>query len=149
MTTNRAIRASDQDREHVVDILRTQYSEGRLTLDEFDERITAAYAGKTWGDLLDLTRDLPDEVRLGADQAPAAAGDQRAPAERSLWPAFRLVPLVPLLLAAVLLSSLAWGGMGHGPGHHHFVPFFPIWPLLLITLLFLRSGRWRRRGWHR
>jgi hypothetical protein len=45
MTTDHSIRASDQDREQVVEILRGQYTEGRLTLEEFDERTSAAYAG--------------------------------------------------------------------------------------------------------
>lgn len=57
--TDRNIRASDMDREGVVTILRDAHAEGRLTLDEFDERTTAAYAAKTWGDLEDLTTDLP------------------------------------------------------------------------------------------
>ncbi|HEY6791036.1 MAG TPA: DUF1707 domain-containing protein, partial [Trebonia sp.] len=39
------IRASDHDRDAVVATLRDAFSEGRLTLDEFQERTTAAYAG--------------------------------------------------------------------------------------------------------
>lgn len=65
--TDRAIRASDQERESVVDVLRDAYTDGRLTLDEFDERTSAAYAAKTWADLRDLTADLPAEPLLGAD----------------------------------------------------------------------------------
>jgi len=57
--TDRGIRASDMDRESVVAILREAHAEGRLTLDEFEERTSAAYAAKTWGDLEDLTADLP------------------------------------------------------------------------------------------
>jgi hypothetical protein len=61
------IRASDHDRDAVVDTLRDAFSEGRLTLDEFQERSTAAYAGRTWGDLRELTTDLPVQPPLGAD----------------------------------------------------------------------------------
>jgi hypothetical protein len=57
--TDRDIRASDMDREGVVTILRDAHAEGRLTLEEFDERTSAAYAARTWGELADLTADLP------------------------------------------------------------------------------------------
>lgn len=61
------IRASDRDRDAVVGTLRDAFAEGRLTLDEFQERTTAAYAGRTWGDLRELTGDLPVQPPLGAD----------------------------------------------------------------------------------
>jgi hypothetical protein len=64
---DRPIRASDQERESVVDVLRDAYTDGRLTLDEFEERMSAAYAAKTWTDLRHLTGDLPVEPLLGAD----------------------------------------------------------------------------------
>src|SRR3984957_19930290 len=67
MATDDPIRASDADREVVVDALREAYSEGRLTLDEFDERMSAAYASRTWGELRELTVDLPSQPVLGAD----------------------------------------------------------------------------------
>ena len=65
--TDRPIRASDKERESVVDVLRDAYTEGRLTLEEFEERTSAAYASKTWADLRELTVDLPVEPVLGAD----------------------------------------------------------------------------------
>jgi hypothetical protein len=76
--TDRPIRASDQERESVVDVLRDAYTEGRLTLEEFEERTSAAYASKTWGDLRDLTSDLPVEPVLGADLPQRQLHAQRA-----------------------------------------------------------------------
>ena len=67
MATDDLIRASDVDREAVVTTLREAYTAGRLTLDEFDERMAAAYAGRTWGDLRALTADLPIQPVLGTD----------------------------------------------------------------------------------
>src|ERR1700745_1242452 len=64
--TDRPIRASDNERESVVDVLRDAYTEGRLTLDEFEERTSAAYASKTWADLRELTGALPLDPVLGA-----------------------------------------------------------------------------------
>lgn len=59
----RDLRASDADREKVVNLLRDAASDGRLTLEEHTERVEQAYAARTLGDLKDLTRDLvrPDE----------------------------------------------------------------------------------------
>jgi hypothetical protein len=67
MATDDPIRASDVDREVVVATLRDAFTAGRLTLDEFDERMSAAYASRTWGDLRRLTADLPSEPVLGSD----------------------------------------------------------------------------------
>jgi hypothetical protein len=73
--TDRPIRASDKERDSVVDVLRDAYTDGRLTLEEFEERTSAAYASKTWTDLRELTSDLPVEPVLGADlpQRPSTA----------------------------------------------------------------------------
>jgi hypothetical protein len=72
--TDGSIRASDKDREDVVTVLRDAYSEGRLTLDEFDERTSAAYAAKTWGDLRELTADLPAQPHFGGRLAAGQLG---------------------------------------------------------------------------
>jgi hypothetical protein len=67
MASDHLIRASDMDRDVVVTALRDAYTQGRLTLEEFDERMTAAYGSKTWGELRKLTEDLPAQPILGAD----------------------------------------------------------------------------------
>ena len=64
--TDRPIRASDQERESVVDVLRDAFTDGRLTFDEFEERTASAYAAQTWGQLRELTSDLPVQPVLGA-----------------------------------------------------------------------------------
>jgi Domain of unknown function (DUF1707) len=56
---DRDVRASDADRESVVEQLQRALTQGRLTVSEFDERVQAAYAARTLGALADLTRDLP------------------------------------------------------------------------------------------
>jgi hypothetical protein len=63
--TDRPIRASDQERESVVDVLRDAFTDGRLTFDEFEERTASAYAAKTWTQLRELTSDLPAQPVLG------------------------------------------------------------------------------------
>ncbi|MGW7575415.1 DUF1707 SHOCT-like domain-containing protein [Streptomyces sp. NPDC054765] len=63
-----ALRASDADRERVAEILRDAVAEGRLAMEEFDERLDAAYQARTYRELEPLTADLP----VGA-AAPAPA----------------------------------------------------------------------------
>ncbi|MFC0526395.1 DUF1707 SHOCT-like domain-containing protein [Phytohabitans kaempferiae] len=55
------IRASDDDRHRVVDALQRHTEAGRLTLDEFTERVDGAYAARTLAELEAVTRDLPAE----------------------------------------------------------------------------------------
>jgi hypothetical protein len=54
-----ALRASDADRDRMVALLREHAAEGRLTLEEFTERMSAAYLARTDGELAELARDLP------------------------------------------------------------------------------------------
>jgi hypothetical protein len=63
------LRASDADRERVADQLREASGEGRLTLDELDERLNHCYAAKTVAELAELTVDI-----VPGQQAPLAAG---------------------------------------------------------------------------
>jgi uncharacterized protein DUF1707 len=53
------ILASDNDRDAVVARLNEAVGEGRLTLQEFSERIGKVYAARTHGELAPLTADLP------------------------------------------------------------------------------------------
>jgi uncharacterized membrane protein len=54
-----ALRASDADREQLVDVLKTAFGEGRLTQDEYTGRMEQAYTAKTYGELRALVADLP------------------------------------------------------------------------------------------
>jgi len=63
------VRASDDEREQTVAVLRHNFADGRLTQAELEERASAAYAARTRTQLRDLTGDLPD-----ADQRPSRPG---------------------------------------------------------------------------
>ena len=54
-----AMRAASADRERAVDVLKAGFAEGRLTQDEYNDRISRAYAAKTYGELAAITADLP------------------------------------------------------------------------------------------
>jgi hypothetical protein len=52
------LRASDADRERTADVLRAAAGEGRLTMEELEERLHTTYAARTHRDLEGLTADL-------------------------------------------------------------------------------------------
>jgi hypothetical protein len=56
---NSAMRAASADRERAVDVLKAGFTEGRLTQDEYNDRMGRAYAARTYGELMALTADLP------------------------------------------------------------------------------------------
>ncbi len=58
----RDLRVSDADRQAVARRLERAMRDGRLTIVEFDERVQAAYAARTRGELDDLTEDLPPDL---------------------------------------------------------------------------------------
>ncbi|GAB3992263.1 DUF1707 SHOCT-like domain-containing protein [Nocardioides marmoraquaticus] len=58
-TDPRQLRISDTDRHQVAELLREAAGEGRLDVEELEERLEATYAAKTYGDLVPLTVDLP------------------------------------------------------------------------------------------
>ena len=68
------VRASDADRDRVVDVLRDAAADGRLTVDEFDERMAAALSSRTLGELAVLTADLG--VGPAGPARPVAASPQ-------------------------------------------------------------------------
>lgn len=84
-----ATRASDDDRHRVVDALQRHTEAGRLSLDEYAERVGAVWAARTLGELATVTTDLP------AVPVPAAQEDRR-----------ELLLLVAVAGAALLLLAL-------------------------------------------
>jgi hypothetical protein len=70
-----ALRASDADRDRTAEVLRSAAGEGRLTLEELDERLHAAYTARTYAELEVVTRDLPGGAVAVTATAPARAAD--------------------------------------------------------------------------
>jgi hypothetical protein len=135
MTADGGIRASDDDRERTVEVLRDAYAAGRLDLDEFDQRTTAAYSAKTWGDLRELTTDLPVEPRLGADLAAVetdAAKPEAVDAGVQFGPRRPFVPVLPIALVWLAIAAAAHATAA-------------VIPLVLLSLFVLRAAGWRRR----
>ena len=70
------IRASDADRDRATALLREHHAAGRLTAEEFNERMDAALDAKTLGEIDDLLADLPviDLYRLPHESMRRPAG---------------------------------------------------------------------------
>lgn len=143
MTSDDGFRASDGDRENVVAILREAYVAGRLSLAEFDERTSAAFASRTWGELRALTSDLPTKPSLSVpapvparqDGPPEGLPDGELPADQAAQDlrrpgGGRLLPALPIVLVWLLIAASARGAGAY-------VPLL----ILLIIGLNLAGGR--------
>jgi len=71
------LRASDAERQQLVDRLRDHAAEGRLTTDELEERSAAAYAATTRGELVALRLDLPETAASRAPTPPPEVVGER------------------------------------------------------------------------
>ena len=153
-----AMRAGNDDRERVVGRLNTAFAEGRLDVGELDERVAAAYAAKTLGELVPLTADLPVPHQPPPSGAPAhRSPDRPAPRPRPLQSqshsqepmlpaepgaAIRWAPLSGSL-ALFLVNVLIWAAVSVGDGE--LVYFWPVWtaiPLVIATVAMIgQRGR--------
>ncbi|WP_344940974.1 DUF1707 SHOCT-like domain-containing protein [Actinomadura miaoliensis] len=77
------LRASDADRDRVAMVLREAAGDGRISMDELEERLEAVYAAKTYAELEPLTRDLPVTGR--PDPPVPGAGARLAVGEAPTW----------------------------------------------------------------
>jgi hypothetical protein len=81
------LRISDQDRHQVAEVLRQAAGEGRIDLDELDERLEATYSAKTYGDLVPITADLPVRTTGSLPAPPPVAPPAVRPASQAAVPA--------------------------------------------------------------
>src|SRR4051795_1568995 len=75
----RQLRISDSERHQVAEILREAAGEGRLDMDELDERLEQTYAARTYADLVPITLDLPTHPHQRPVVRPAAASPAVVP----------------------------------------------------------------------
>jgi uncharacterized membrane protein len=94
------MRTSTADRERAIDVLKTGFVEGRLDKDEYDARVSAAYAARTYADLAAVTSDLPG----GQIMAPVPV-----PPWRPVAPAPRTNPLAVASLVFGLAQPFTAG----------------------------------------
>ena len=126
------LRVSDQQRERAAQELREHFASGRITEEELDERVQAAYSARTEHELSTLLADLP--------KLPATRQQQKAEiAERRRHLQRRLMQETGGGFGAFLICTAIWAASGAS------APFWPIWVAIFPVLALLRNG-WRLYG---
>jgi Domain of unknown function (DUF1707) len=143
MAADPRIRASDEDRDKTASLLREHHAAGRLTPEEFNERLDQTFAARTLGDLDELMSDLPaiDLYRLphagltpGTTGRLPAATDSGArpgrfsPGWQAAWGSWFSVSAVLIVIWALAGHSYPWFAWIIGP-----------WGVMLL-------GRWISGG---
>jgi hypothetical protein len=132
----------------VAGVLREHYAQGRLTVEEFDERLDQLYQSKTYGELVVLTADLPDtDMRALAERSDKVEKPKRDKAARAHDKGLREAWQVWAVVAGInwtiwLIVSVT--------GQDLIYPW-PLWVMgpwgvvLLIATLFGEGGKARGR----
>jgi hypothetical protein len=124
------IRASDDEREQIAHILRTAMTEGRLDLDEGEQRLATAYAATYREELTPLTADLPGDGRHALADSPQAQ-EAWAFARRHLrWHAGKIALVAAILVGLWVLSGAVF--------------FWPAIPLAFLVFGLLARVRFYR-----
>lgn len=120
------LRAADADREQIAERLRNSHAEGRLDTDEFLQRLERCLDARTFGELDQLVSDLPRQDERD---------EHRSVGWSRTW-RWRLLPLVPILVAALVVSAAT--------GHEHGASW--LWIPIVFFIWRMSWGR-RRRSW--
>lgn len=154
MAAGSGVRISDADREAVATSLREHYARGRLTLEEFQQRLDAVFAAKTDVELARVTHDLPHVNPYAPPWPPSQPASMPGPSyprgadrryQRRAWGArgpgsFGWASMAIWLIALLVIVTLSW-------------PFGALPRTLIILLavltfirrIFRRAGGRRRR----
>ncbi|WP_134667616.1 MULTISPECIES: DUF1707 SHOCT-like domain-containing protein [Amycolatopsis] len=129
------LRASDGDRERVAETIQAAGSDGRLTLEEVEERLRTVYATRYTDELGELTADLPRT----APARPRGGGWPLTRAALREHPALRVHLGIVAVLATLLIVRWAIGGA------FFFWPAMPLFWLFISLVLHARVRAFRGR----
>jgi len=137
MTNSPDMRAGDEDRDRTVSLIREAFTEGRLTNDEFQDRLAKAQQARTFGDLDALTTDLPAMPPGTAKPAgTAAANPEDDHTWRNLWGSW---------LTVALITNVIWGltWITNTDRVPYYWPFWVMVPWGAVILVGWIAKRWR------
>jgi len=142
-----ALRAADADRHKIADQLKAALDEGRLSLDEYDERVRDAYAARTYADLLVIVADLPQPGMSAAEVSARRSADLKRDARRMptalsvLWTIYGALAAVNLVVWVLVATTV-----------NGYIYPWPVWLLVpgaalgAVTVGVQRIRRQRRRS---
>ena len=129
MVDQHKMRASDRDRQQVVERLRSALEDGRLTMEEYVNRMEVAYQAATYGDLAPLCADLPASNPVTGGPPRSAAGTAPAAVVSRAGYLAGLPTVLKVLwtvwLIAVSVNVVVWA-LVSGAGGHLAYPW-PVW----------------------
>jgi hypothetical protein len=105
------LRAADSDRQQIADQLKGALDEGRLSLHEYDDRVAAAYAARTYAELLVIVEDLPRPGTSASEVRSRRATEDRRSARRLpvallvLWTVWAALAAVNLVVYALVRQT--------------------------------------------
>jgi hypothetical protein len=129
------MRAGDADRQAVADRLKAALDEGRLDLNEYDERLQKTYAAKTYADLDGLLDDLPGTVPPQRSQVAAYSPPPHPaipPAPEPIERPQNALGWVGPYGGVVAVCILIWAISSISSGHLTY--FWPVWTLIPLVL---------------
>ncbi len=126
-----SMRASDADREIVRVLLADAYADGRLTREEYDERLTTLYASRTLGELPALVTDLVLPDGAPAAPVPLKAADLRTRGARK-WRKDVEESLAAFLVPSIICTVIWIAAAGRGF-------FWPAFPMLFLGINLVRT----------
>jgi DUF1707 SHOCT-like domain len=112
------LRVSQAERDEVVALLARHFADGRLTVEEYEERVEAALVARTGRDLEPLLDDLP-----AADPPPTRTPTRTRRRPEPSWIRAPLIPARLLAVAAVVVLAIATGPWA----------LWLLWPVLVFT----------------
>ncbi|HZU60680.1 MAG TPA: DUF1707 domain-containing protein [Solirubrobacteraceae bacterium] len=126
------LRVSDQERDQVAGSLREHFAAGRITQDELNDRVQAAYAARTQRQLQALLGDLP-ALPVSQQQLRAELAERRHHLQR------RLLQEAGGAATPFVICTIIWMATGAQGG------FWPAFVAIPLILLLVRNG-WRLYG---
>lgn len=127
---NASMRASDADRELVRTVLADAYGDGRLTREEYDDRVNTLYGSRTLGELPSLVADLMPADGPPAFPAPPRPAALRAQGMRK-WRKDVEESFGAFLVPSVICTVI-WIAVGGGF-------FWPLFPMVFLGLNLLKT----------
>ncbi len=126
-----SMRASDADREVVRGVLADAYADGRLTREEYDDRLSTLYGSRTLGEMPALVSDLVPPEGSAIAPAPSLPADLRTRGARK-WRKDVEESLAAFLVPSIICTVIWIAATGRGF-------FWPAFPMLFLGLNLVKT----------